>query len=293
MKICFVLPTYNDEASLKELILNIKKILEKFSLYFIIVNDCSKDDFRSLSNISKIDLITLNKNQGSQKAISIGLDYIFDKKIDFDYLIVMDSDGEDKPEDLKLLIEESKKYSNNFIVFASRRKRSETTIFKFFYVIYKFIFKTLTGKKINFGNFSCVPKIFLEDIVNTPLVDFHYSAAIIKSKNKYKSVPCNKGKRYTGKSKMSFFNLFFHGMKSLSIFRREIFIRFLFYYLIVNCIFLFSIEANMIIKLNFVILSFFSIFFLYLNNLISKRFNKNDLIKNLNHNRLIKDIKSL
>ena len=196
---------------------------------------------------------------------------------------------EDKPEDLKLLIEESKKLDHQSSVNASCWTKACYFFKQLNVKLYKFIFKKFTGKKINFGNFSCVPKIFLEDIVNTPLVDFHYSAAIIKSKNKYKSVPCNKGKRYTGKSKMSFFNLFFHGMKSLSIFRREIFIRFLFYYLIVNCIFLFSIEANMIIKLNFVILSFFSIFFLYLNTSSSKRFNKNDLIKNLNHNRLIKD----
>ena len=61
MKICFVIPTYNDEISLKELVKNINKELKNFILHFIIVDDCSEDDYLSISNFQKIDLIKLKK----------------------------------------------------------------------------------------------------------------------------------------------------------------------------------------------------------------------------------------
>ena len=148
MKICFVIPTFNDEASLKKLIDNINKELISFTLNFIIVDDCSEDDYKTLPSVHKIELIKLKKNQGSQKAISIGLQHAKDKNLEFDYLIVMDSDGEDRPADLQLLISEARKKNDNYIIFASRKKRMEAFTFKFFYFFYKFAFKVLTGKKI-------------------------------------------------------------------------------------------------------------------------------------------------
>lgn len=147
MKICFVIPTYNDEISLKKLIEEINKELKNFIIHFIIVDDCSDDDYLDISNFQKIELLKLKQNQGSQKAISIGLKHAKDKNIEFDYLIVMDSDGEDRPEDLKLLISEASKKNDNFIIFASRRKRMEIFTFRFFYFFYKLIFKIFTGKK--------------------------------------------------------------------------------------------------------------------------------------------------
>ena len=83
MKICFVIPTYNDEASLKKLIDNINKELKNFTLNFVIVDDCSQDDYKTLKNNQKIDLIKLDKNQGSQKAITVGLKYVKDKDLEF------------------------------------------------------------------------------------------------------------------------------------------------------------------------------------------------------------------
>ena len=293
MKICFVIPAYNDEVSLKKLIENIKLELKKFTLHFIVVNDCSNDKFESLKNSSQIDLITLIKNCGSQKAISIGLNYILDKEIDFDYLIVMDSDGEDKPEDLNSLINKTVNNGDNFITFASRKKRQETLMFKFFYFFYRFAFKVFTGKGINFGNFSCIPKKLLKNIVNAPHIDFHYSAAIIKSKQLYRTVPCNKGKRYMGQSKMSFGNLFFHALKSLSIFYEKIFIRFLIIFFIANFIILLNFNFSLAIVLNLMILTPVLVFLTYLYTLIKKKTKNENLVNSLNYSKLIKDIRSL
>jgi len=267
MKICFVIPTYNDEASLKKLIDNINTELKNFTLHFIIVDDCSEDDYKTLTNVQKIDLIKLEKNQGSQKAISIGLEYAKDKDLEFDYLIVMDSDGEDRPADLQLLISEAYKKNNNSIIFASRKKRMEIFTFKFFYFFYKLVFRILTGRKINFGNYSCIPKKFLNEIVKISFLKLHFPAAIIKSKLTYSDIPCDKGPRYAGDSKMSFNNLFIHGFKAFSIFLKEIVIRILIFIFISNVILLLILKFNLVIKINFMFLLFTTPLFIYLYRL--------------------------
>jgi glycosyltransferase involved in cell wall biosynthesis len=267
MKICFVIPTYNDEASLKKLIDNINKELKNFTLNFVIVDDCSQDDYKTLKNNQKIDLIKLDKNQGSQKAITLGLKYVKDKDLEFDYLIIMDSDGEDKPADLQSLISEAHKKNNNSIIFASRKKRMEIFTFKFFYFFYKLVFKILTGRKINFGNYSCIPKKFLNKIVKVSFLKLHFPAAIIKSKLTYSDIPCDKGPRYAGDSKMSFNNLFVHGFKAFSIFLKEITIRILIFFFISNVILILILQLNLVIKINFILLLFITPLFVYLYKL--------------------------
>ena len=267
MKICFVIPTYNDEVSLKKLIEKINKELNNFIIYFIIVDDCSEDNYLSISNFKNIDFLKLKKNQGSQKAISIGLKHAKDKNIEFNYLIVMDSDGEDRPEDLKLLISEARKKNDNFIIFASRRKRMEIFTFKFFYFFYKLIFRTFTGKKINFGTYSCIPKKFLDELGKLPFLKLHFAAGIIKSKLTYSDICCDKGPRYAGDSKMSFKNLFIHGFKSFSIFLKEIVIRTLIFSCSINIILLLILDITLVFKINLIFLFIATPLFLYLYRL--------------------------
>ena len=267
MKICFVIPTYNDEISLKKLIEEINKELKNFTNYFIIVDDCSDNDYQSILNFQKIDLLKLKKNQGSQKAISIGLKHAKDKSLEFDYLIVMDSDGEDRPEDLKLLISEASKKNDNSIIFASRRKRMEIFAFKFFYFFYKLIFRIFTGKKINFGNFSCIPKKFLDELVKISFLKLHFAAGIIKSKLNYSDIPCDKGSRYAGESKMSFKNLFIHGFKAFSIFLKEIVLRALIFNCLINIILLLFLDIISVFKINLILFFIATPLFVYLYRL--------------------------
>ena len=229
MKFFFIIPVFNDEKSLVKLIEEIKNILDKDSneLNFIIVNDASDEKLNNLSNISNAHFINLKSNQGNQKSIYVGLNYLNELNVNYDYLIVMDSDGEDNPKDIFKLIDKCKENNDKKIIFASRLRRNEGLIFKFSYFCYKLIFLILTGKKLNFGNFSCIPKQYVKNIVNLPTISFHYSASILKSKIPYLSEPCDKGKRYDGDSKMKLNSLLLHALKSLSIYYEEILIRFL------------------------------------------------------------------
>src|SRR5215470_11100451 len=152
--ISIVVPTFNDWASLARLIKDIDTLPELAGFYFSIlaVDDGSND--RNLnpilagrySRIRSIKAVELACNLGHQRAIAIGLVQAL-KTQDTDCIIVMDSDGEDRPQDIKKLVGHWRTAPNN-IVCAQRGQRSESISFKMFYAIYKLIFKMLTGARI-------------------------------------------------------------------------------------------------------------------------------------------------
>ena len=224
-KTIILIPVYNDWNALCLLINKIQKDLKSnvlSSLSFVIVNDCSDIENSEIINFilkesfsTPIKIIHLTKNIGHQKAIAIGLSYIAENLIS-DKVIIMDSDGEDKPEHLNALLKTSNKNKGK-IVFARRTKRMESIIFRISYLIYKMIFKALTNKTINFGNFSIIPFKTLKKVVNIPEIWVHYSGGIICSKLPYTSIPLERGKRLIGKPKMNFTSLVIHGLSSIAV----------------------------------------------------------------------------
>ena len=167
MKVVFVIPVYDDCDSLKIISEQIKEISIKENwneAELVIVNDGSTKELSISPNpfALKSTILNLFSNQGSQKAITIGLCYIDEQIPDYDYIIIMDADGEDKPSDAVRLISETKKNEMKNISVASRAKRNEGFLYIFFYTIYKILFKLLTGQKIDLGHFSCIPKKLLK-----------------------------------------------------------------------------------------------------------------------------------
>ena len=228
MKISFVIPVYNDWKSLEKLIHEIKLNLDSdkwTDITLIIVNDGSNNKFEKLINNSfnfEIKIINLISNQGSQKSIYVGLSYLNTLNNIYDYAIVMDSDGEDKPEDIEKVIDKAIQENKEKIIFASRFKRTESFTFIFLYNLYKVIFKILTGKTFNFGNFSCIPKSLIKSVIDLPFLFSHYAASILSSKIPHETIPCQRGKRYAGISKMKIHNLVLHGIKSLLVYYKII-----------------------------------------------------------------------
>ena len=231
MKIFFVLPVYNDWDNLKVLSKQIKEIsiLQNWrQVELIIVNDASTQELTTSPNPFnlKSTIINLFSNQGSQRSINIGLFYLNEQISDYDYVIIMDSDGEDKASDVVHLINEAKKNEQKKIVFASRAKRNEGFIFSFFYKMYKILFRLFTGEKISVGNFSCIPKNIVKRVLSISDIWAHFSAGIIKSKLEYTMVSCDKGERFSGTSKMKIGKLFMHGITSMSVYMESIVLRF-------------------------------------------------------------------
>lgn len=219
MKIKIIMPVFNDWDAMELLIKKTNGLYENsgYQLSYLAVDDCSSipyspERFRSY-NLKVIQLIS---NQGHQRAIAIGLSYYADNQ-DSDIVIVMDSDGEDQPEHIKDLLAKSKDTPGK-IIFAKRKKRTESIVFKVFYQIYKLVFKFLTGNIITFGNFSLVPGDKVKKLANVSELWNNYPGAILRSKLPFDSVPLDRGIRLAGNSKMNFTSLILHGMSAISVF---------------------------------------------------------------------------
>jgi hypothetical protein len=162
-------------------------------------------------------------NKGHARCNAAGLKHINEKE-DFDYIIPMDGDGEDRPEELGLLIEKIKDYPDT-VVTADRVKRSEGLIFKFCYLAHKYLVFIFTGQTIKYGNYTCHPKSVVNVMVNEPATWSSFSGSLAKIVKDRKSIPSERGIRYFGPSKMNFINLLKHSLSIIAVFKTTLLIR--------------------------------------------------------------------
>lgn len=230
-KIYCIAPVYNDWESFEILLSHIITLQNKHSDIFqfavIAVNDGSNEEHQINNPSLPITILHLKVNVGHQRAIAVGLQYVYNEIQDADFVVVLDSDGEDRPEDIPALLNKAKAEGQRKIIFAQRNKRQESVLFKTGYFFYKSLFHYLTGQKISFGNFSVIPLKLLGKVVHQSNIWNHYSGGIIQSKIPYDMVLLDRGKRYKGVSKMSFDNLIIHGLSSISVYFDQISIKIL------------------------------------------------------------------
>jgi len=228
-KIKILIPIYNDWQSVFELLENINSEVSTLDGEFsvIVVNDASTEGRPelpvNLDSIKSIQVINMKENMGHARCNAAGLKYINEKE-DFDYIIPMDGDGEDRPEELCLLIEKIKDYPNTVIT-ADRVKRSEGPVFKFCYLAHRYLTLIFTGQKIKYGNYTCLPKSMINEMVNESATWSSFSGSLAKLAKNIKSIPSERGTRYFGPSKMSFINLLKHSLSIIAVFKSTLLIR--------------------------------------------------------------------
>ena len=228
-KYIILVPIYNDRESLKTLIDNINEEIKGLNveISIVIINDASSqqiiDNYENTENINSIEIINMKQNIGHARCIASGLKYIFEKK-EFDYVIPMDGDGEDRPEEIKNFIELSKEAGDRSIV-GERVKRSEGLFFKFCYQFHKYLTLAFTGQSIKFGNFSCLSKITVEKMLKEKATWSSFSGSLKKVEKNLITTSSTRGSRYFGPSQMSFFNLLKHSLSIISVFRKTVLIR--------------------------------------------------------------------
>tara|TARA_Y100000816_G_scaffold54392_1_gene35134 strand:- start:392 stop:1261 length:870 start_codon:yes stop_codon:yes gene_type:complete len=229
MKIFILIPIYNDWQSVFKLMdeINNLSMESEVQISIIIVNDASNFDREdkeiNLENIQSIKILNMKFNQGHARCIATGLKHIFEKE-EFDYVIPMDGDGDDRPEEIKDFINQLKRSPDKTIV-GERVKRSEDLLFKICYQIHKLITFTFTGNSIKFGNFTCLPKKTVEKMVNEKATWNSFSGSLKKIDKDLIPINSIRGKRFFGPSKMSFFNLIKHSLSIISVFRKAFLIR--------------------------------------------------------------------
>ncbi|QKZ14452.1 glycosyltransferase [Spirosoma sp. KUDC1026] len=219
-RINVVIPLFNDWQAVGLLLERIQSVVSdqlRNRLAFLIVDDCSSTNYEALpTNIGQsLSILRLYRNVGHQKAIALGLSWLASQEEQYP-TIVMDSDGEDRPEDIVHLVQRSSEKPNQ-IVFAHRSKRHESLSFRVFYEIYKRAFQLLTGKVITFGNFSLVPASLLRKLAHVSEIWNNYPGGVIRSRLPYTAIPLERGYRLAGRSKMNFVSLVLHGLSAVSV----------------------------------------------------------------------------
>jgi polyisoprenyl-phosphate glycosyltransferase len=217
-----LVPVYNDWEVLRLLLERLDDELSKAhaGASVIAVDDgsASTADFSglALSAIRSLEVLHLRRNLGHQRAIAVGLAYV-EANISCAAVVVMDSDGEDRPEDVMRLVAEWRKSNTDQVVFALRRSRSEGVIFRVFYTVYRWVFQAVTGRAIRFGNFSLIPRSLLRRLVAVSEIWNHYASGVQRAKVPCVYLPTDRGTRLAGHSTMSFVSLVTHGLSAMSV----------------------------------------------------------------------------
>jgi len=231
-RIAIVTPVFNDWTSLEMLVQNISHLYSGGPLTFqvVVVDDGSSapSDLAALtpastSCIAEVTVVRLAVNLGHQRAIAAGLSLVSAWN-DIDAVIVIDSDGEDRPEDIAALRSAGIAHPG-LAILARRARRSETSLFKAGYALYKLMFRALTGRTINFGNFSLLPMSAVRRLVHMPEAWNNMAAALMRSRLPCTAIPVNRGRRYAGSSKMNLSSLIVHGLSAMSVWTDVIFVR--------------------------------------------------------------------
>jgi hypothetical protein len=231
-RIAVVLPVLDDWDSFTTLLDDFSSKLTGSDVEFhiVAVDDGSSQPFDldrialpAESCIVDVEIVHLAVNLGHQRAIAVGLTQVATRE-DIDAVVVMDSDGEDRPEDIAPLLAVSRSHPGH-VVLAHRAKRSETRAFRIGYLTYKVLFRVLTGRSISFGNFSLLPMAAVRRIVHMPELWNNLPAAIMRSRSSYRMIPTARGRRYAGQSKMNVVSLAVHGLSAMSIYTDTIFVR--------------------------------------------------------------------
>ena len=228
-KIIILIPVYNDWESLKKLLSEINeniKFLGDFNFECLIINDASTTqppELHKPSNFESIELLNMKENRGHARCNAYGIRYIFQKK-KFENIILMDGDGEDRPEEIKNLIEKIKENPSLSVV-AKRIKRSEGFVFQLLYQLHKIITFVFTGQNINFGNYSILTRDDVEKLHSKASLWSSFSGSVKKYLKPLNEINSIRGLRYFGPSKMSLLKLIIHSFSIIAVFKYNVFIR--------------------------------------------------------------------
>ena len=228
-KIKILIPIYNDWESLIKLLDEINKVISDIKnteFDCMIVNDAStikSPEIKVPKNIKKIEIFNMKQNRGHARCNAFAIRYL-SKKDNFDHLIVMDGDGEDRPEEIKYLVNQALE-DENISVVAKRVKRSEGFLFQILYEFHKLITLVFTGKQINFGNYSCLTKKDVVTLSQQESLWSSFSGTLKKSISRLNTINSTRGLRYFGPSKMSLLNLGIHSFSIIAVFKSQVFLR--------------------------------------------------------------------
>lgn len=203
--------------------------LKELEPRFVVVDDTGGTDpqIPELERDTDTVVIRVPFPLGHQRALVFALRSLAPEIADPDYVVTLDADGEDKPEDLPRLLEPLMKNADHLrrIALAERTGRKETAAFKVLYFFFKILFVLVAGSVIRSGNFSAYRGWLARNLLFHPHFDLCYSSSLLTFGLPIDGVPCARGVRYYGQSKMTYLKLIMHGIRMLMPYADRIAIR--------------------------------------------------------------------
>jgi polyisoprenyl-phosphate glycosyltransferase len=219
------MPVFDDWASVRLLLPELERVMRASALRarVLLINDGSTQRRPAdlappdLIALERIEILHLRRNLNHQRAIAVALCHAH-HAMDVDALVVMDADGEDRPEDVPRLVRAFQEHAGEKIVFAERTRRVEGILFRMFYLLYRLAHRVLTGRGVRVGNLSIVPGGALASLATAPELWNHYAAAVYKLRLQTATIHSSRGRRLAGASRMNFVALVIHGLSAISVF---------------------------------------------------------------------------
>jgi hypothetical protein len=227
--LAILIPNFNDWESLRLLLPQLDQALAglEHQVSVLVVDDASTEPMpedwpgQNFNALDSVEILHLRSNQGHQRAIALGL-YHLHEFTEIDAVVVMDGDGEDRPEDVPDLLRAYVAGEGREVVFAARTRRMESLSFRLCYRAYRLIHQALTGVVVQVGNFSVVPRSAMSRLMAVPDLWNHYAASVYRARLPRRLVPLPRGRRLAGESKMNFVSLLIHGLSAMSVFSDQV-----------------------------------------------------------------------
>lgn len=201
--------------------------LSGYDLRFVVLDDSAGHDpeIDTLRDLPDAQVVTPPFNLGHQRGIVYAIRKIAGSVSDGDVVVTMDADGEDQPEDLPRMLSALSADSRLAAVLARRTRRRVSLRFQVMYLAFRVLFALLTGLSIKTGNYAVWRGSEARRAINHPSFDLCYSATLVSLDLPVAYVPCERGARYAGRSRMDVSRLALHGLRMLMPFTDRIAIR--------------------------------------------------------------------
>ena len=238
LRLAIVIPVFNDWESFLGLLPLLDAAFSGLvsAVSVFAVDDGSTDEldsvapssFGALRVIESVEILHLIANVGHQRAIAIGLTEVVQRDL-YSHVLVMDSDGEDRPDDAVRLLQSALENGDGpgTVFVAQRRRRSEGIVFRAYYGLYKALFRILSGQVIDFGNFSLLPISGARRLIHIPETWNHFAASLVKARLPLRRIPTARGRRLYGRSSMNLISLVTLGLSAISVYSDAVFVRML------------------------------------------------------------------